>query len=114
MTLVTLKHATLSRFLPSILRRGLLCSKSQGRKKVVWACDPAVTHWAAWHVLRRHGGLPRDVVVLEIAVPQSWLKRHGGAAQGLFYMPHDVPPENISQITTFGELSRSPVEEPAA
>jgi hypothetical protein len=26
----------------------------------------------------------------------------------------EAPPENIRQITTFGELSASPVEEPAA
>jgi hypothetical protein len=114
MKTVILRHATLAKYLPSILRRGLLCSKSRGKKRVVWACAPEVSYWAVLHTLRRHGGMPQDVVVLEIAVPSAWLKRHGGAAQGLFYLPHDVPPENIRRITTFGELSKSPVEEPAA
>ena len=32
-----LRHATLARNLNSILRRGLLCSKSRGKPPVVWA-----------------------------------------------------------------------------
>jgi hypothetical protein len=35
-----LGYPTLARNLTSILRHGLLCSKSQGKKKVVWACAP--------------------------------------------------------------------------
>jgi hypothetical protein len=54
------------------------------------------------------------VVVLEIDLPRSWLKRHGGAAKALWYCPREVPPERIRGVLTFGELSRSPVEETAA
>jgi hypothetical protein len=49
-----LHHATLAKYLPSILRQGLLCSKSRGKREVVWACAPGQTLWAAWHVTRRH------------------------------------------------------------
>jgi hypothetical protein len=56
-----------------------------------------------------HGGRVEGVV-LKIAVPQSWLKRHGGAAQGLWYSPRDIAPRHIRRVITFGELSRSPAE----
>jgi hypothetical protein len=108
-----LRHATLARNLQSILRAGLLCSKSRGKKPVVWACAPGKTAWACLHVVRRHGGKAQEVVVLEIDVPRGWLKRHGGAAKALWFCPRDVPPERISRIITFGELSRSPVGEAA-
>jgi hypothetical protein len=114
MKTITLRHATLAKNLPSILRHGLLCSKSRGKKRVVWACKPAQTHWACWHVIRRHHGQPQDVVVLEIRVPRGQLRKHGGAARGLWYSIADVPPECIRAVLTFGELSKSPVEEPVA
>jgi hypothetical protein len=80
---------------------------------VVWACAPSKTAWACLHVIRRHGGIAQEVVVLELDVPRSWLKRHGGAAKALWYSVRDVTPEHIRRIITFGELSRSPVEEEA-
>jgi hypothetical protein len=109
-----LRHATLARYLPSILRVGLLCRKSRGKKPVVWACAPGKTAWACLHVIRRHGGKAQEVVVLEIEVPRGWLKRHGGAAKALWYSVRDVAPPQIRRVITFGELSRSPVEEAAA
>ena len=105
-----LRHATLVRNLPGILRAGLLCCKGKGKKLVVWACAPSQTAWACLHVIRRHGGKAQEVVVLEIDVPRSWLKRHGGAAKALWYSVHDVGPERIRRVVTFGERSRSPVE----
>ena len=65
------------------------------------------------HVIRRHGGKAQEVVVLEIAVPRSCLKRHGGAAQGLWYSTRDVAPRHIRRVITLGELSRSPPEDAA-
>ena len=106
-----LRHATLVKNLPGILRAGLLCSKSQGKRPVVWLGCPAKSLWAAAHVVRRHGGRIEQVVILEIDVPRSWLRR---SKRGLWYCPRDVPPERIRGVLTFGELSRSPVEEPAA
>jgi hypothetical protein len=105
-----LRHATLARNLPSIIKAGLLTSKSQGKLPAVWLCSAAKTLWAAAHVVRRHGGRIESVVVLEIDVPRSWLKRHGGAAKGLWYSLSDIPPRSIRGIITFGELSRSPLE----
>jgi hypothetical protein len=102
-----LRHATLAKYLPSILRAGLLCSKSQGKRPVVWLGSAAKTLWAAAHVVRRHGSRIEQVVVLEVSVPRRWLRR---SKRGLWYCPRDVPPGRIRGVITFGELSRSPVE----
>jgi hypothetical protein len=56
-------------------------------------------------------GQAQVVVILEIDVPRSWLRR---SKKGPWYCPRDVPPERIRGVITFGELSRSPVEESAA
>jgi hypothetical protein len=103
-----LRHATLARNRPSIIKAGLLTSKSQGKLPAVWLCSTAKTLWAAAHVVRRHGGRIESVVVLEIDVPRPWLRR---SKKGLWYSRYDIPPERIRGIVTFGELSRSPVGE---
>jgi hypothetical protein len=104
------RHATLARNLNSILRRGLLTAKSRGKLAAVWACGRAQTWWAALHVVLRHGGRIESTVVLEIDVPRAWLRRHGGAAKGLWYSLQDVPPGRIRRVLTFRELGRSPVQ----
>jgi hypothetical protein len=105
-----LRHATLARNLNSILRRGLLASKSRGKLAAVWACGRVQTWWAALHVVLRHGGRIESTVVLEIDVPRAWLRRHGGAAKGLWYTLRDVGPDRIRRVITFRELGRSPVQ----
>jgi hypothetical protein len=105
-----LRHATLARNLPSILRAGLLTSKSRSRLPAVWFCSIARTAWAALHVIRRHGGRVELVVVLEVNLPRSWLRKRG---KGLWYCLRDVPAGRIGQAVTFGQLASSPVE-PAA
>jgi hypothetical protein len=106
-----LRHATLVRNLPGILKAGLLCSKSRGKKPVVWLHSPSCSAWAGWHTVRRHGGRIEAVVIREIDVPRRWLRR---SKKGLWYSPRDVSPERIRGVITFGELSRSPVDETAA
>jgi hypothetical protein len=72
-----LRHATPARNLPNILRSGLLTSKSRGRLPAVWFCSATRTAWAALHVVKRHGGRVEQVVVLEVSVPRSWLRKRG-------------------------------------
>jgi hypothetical protein len=107
---VKLRHATLARNLPGILKAGLLCSKSRGRKPVVWLHSPSCSAWAGWHTVRRHGGRIEAVLILDVDLPRAWLRR---SKKGLWYCPRDVPPGRIRGVLTFGELSRSPVEETA-
>jgi hypothetical protein len=56
-----LRHATPSRNLASIRKRGLLTSKSQGKLPVVWLHAPGKTSWALLHVVKRHGERVEDV-----------------------------------------------------
>jgi hypothetical protein len=102
-----LRHATLGKNRPSIDRLGLLTSKSKGKLAVVWLHSPAKSAWAAVHTVRRHGGRVEQVVVLEVSVPRSWLRR---SKRGLWYCPRDVPPERFRATIRFAELSASPVE----
>jgi hypothetical protein len=101
-----LRHATLARNLPSIIKAGLLTSKSRGKLLVVWACCRAKTAWAALHTIKRHGGRAENVVILEVEV----LRR---SKRGLWYCPRDIPPERIRGVVTFAALARSPVGETA-
>src|SRR5215831_11102746 len=107
---VTLRHATLARNLESILRDGILTAKSRGALKAVWLHDKGRSEWAALHTVRRHGGRIEDVIVLEVELPKSWLKRHGGNVKGMWRSVRDVPVRFFRRVITFGELSRSPVK----
>lgn len=97
-----LRHATPARNLPSILRQGLLCSKSQGRLKAVWMHATSKTEWATLHVVQRHGGRVEEVVVLELNVPRSWLRR---SRKGLWFSMRDIPADRIRHVLAFGEVA---------
>jgi hypothetical protein len=102
-----LRHATPARNLTSILRAGLLCSKSQGKLPAVWVCSPARSWWAVLHVVRRHGGRVENTVVLELDIPRPWLRRN---RKGLYFVPRDVPADRLRRVLTFQEMAASPVE----
>jgi hypothetical protein len=97
-----LRHATPARNLPSILKSGLLTSRSKGKLPVVWGCSPARSSWAVLHVIKRHGGRVETTVVLEVDVPRSWLRR---SRKGLWYTNRDVPPDRIRRALCFAELA---------
>lgn len=102
-----LRHATPARNLSSILRAGLLTSKSRGKLPVVWLCSPSRSSWAVLHVIKRHGGRVETTVVLEADVPRSWLRRN---RKGLWYCPRDVPPTRIKRALCFAELAGTSTE----
>ena len=101
-----LRHATPARNLNSILRAGLLCSKSQGRLPVVWLHTVGKTPWAALHTVKRHGGRVEGVVVVEVRIPRGWLRR---SRRGLWYCTRDIPPARIVGVVDFQDVSQSPV-----
>jgi hypothetical protein len=103
-----LRHATPARNLPSILRAGLLTSKSQGKLPVVWLCSPCKSSWALLHTVKRHGGRVESVVILEISVPRRWLRR--SARKGLWCSPRDIGPERIKAVLTFQEMAGASAE----
>jgi hypothetical protein len=97
-----LRHSTPRRNLPGIVKAGLLCSKSQGKRPVVWLHAPTRTSWAVLHTVKRHGGRVDDVVTLEIDVPRTWLKKHGRCT---WYCTRDIPPDRIRGLITFAEVA---------
>ena len=101
-----LRHATPRRNLPSIRCRGLLCSKSKGKLPVVWLHSATATPWAALHTVKRHGGRVEGVVILEVDVPRSWLRRN---RRRLWYSVEDIPSGRIKRVIDFGELAASPI-----
>src|SRR5262245_54847293 len=101
-----LRHATPRRRLERILRSGLLCSKSLGRLKAVWLHAPGKTAWALLHTVRRHGGRIEDVVVLEIDVPRSWLRK---SRRGLWYSVKDIPPGRTVRLIDFATAAEPSV-----
>ena len=103
-----LRHATPARNLASILRAGLLASKSQGKKPVVWLCSPAQSSWALLHTVKRHRGRIEQVVILEVQVPRHWLRKSN--RKGLWFTPRDIAPERIRRVLTFQELAHSSSE----
>lgn len=96
-------HATPAENLPSILRRGLLKARSKGRLKAVWAVPAAGIPWACMHVAWKHGVPITDVVVIEMDVPKSWLRR---SQRNLYWMPCDVSPERFGGMSTFALVAR--------
>jgi hypothetical protein len=103
-----LRHSTPKRNLRSILRLGLLCSKSRGKLKAVWVHAKGKSTWATIHTVERHGGRVEEVVIVEVEVPRSWLRRH---SRGLWACLEDVPPQRFKRLIGFGQLATSPVAE---
>ena len=97
-----LRHATLIRNLPGIERRGLICSKSQGKRPVVWLHSAGKSFWATLHTIRRHGGRAEAVVILLVDVPRPWLRKN---RKGLWYSVRDIPTDRIRRVLSFAELA---------
>ena len=87
-------HATPVRNLRNIWCRGLRASRSKGAARTVWLAAGLMWGEAIRHASRRHGVHPTLVVVLEIDVPRSWLRK--GRRKGLWHTGgRDIPPERI-------------------
>jgi hypothetical protein len=87
------------------LRRGLLCCKSRGKLKAVWAASPHLSWWCVIHVVKRRGGRVETTVVLDLDVPRGGLRLH---RSGLWYCPRDVSRNLIRHVLAFGELAAVP------
>jgi hypothetical protein len=103
-----LRHATPARNLSSILRAGLLTSKSQGKLPVVWFCSPCESRWILLHTIKRHRVRAESIVILEVSVPRRWLRR--SARERLWCCPRDIGPERIKRVLTFHEMAGASTE----
>lgn len=90
-------HATPKRNLKQILKRGLLVSKSKGRRLAIWLHTGDCSGWAIEHCAQRHGVAESDVVIVKVIYPcvaedsysEHRLRRHG--LTGMLYTLVDVP-----------------------
>lgn len=83
-----LRHATPAGNRQSIRRSGILTSFSQGRAAVVWLHSPGKTAWAVAHVAQRHKTKRSRVLVFQVTIPRTWLRRR---RRGLWHSLRDIP-----------------------
>lgn len=93
----TYYHVTTVWNVNGIQARGLLTSKSRGRRKAVWFCTKAKVEWAIVHVMQTHFADLYSVVVLPIKAPAG-AKKSG--RPGLWYTESDVPASRIDFANT--------------
>jgi hypothetical protein len=73
----TLHHVTPARNVPSILRLGILGSRSKGARKVAWLCDGKRLAWCLPHIAKHHGVKLLDLAVLTVKLPRGHWTRTG-------------------------------------
>jgi hypothetical protein len=93
---VKFRHASPTKNIPSILRHGLLTSKSQGKRKAIWLHRPSCSGWAAVHTARRHHVAIEAVCIIEVEVPRGQLRKSG--KPGVWYTTEDIGPERLGAI----------------
>jgi RNA:NAD 2'-phosphotransferase (TPT1/KptA family) len=86
---VSLRHGTPRRNLGSILRTGLRPDRARGKLKAVWLHTRARTDWAVTHVADRHGYEEEDIIVLEVELPRSAVRR---ACRGIWICREVISP----------------------
>jgi hypothetical protein len=92
------RHATPARNLRSIRKRGLLTAQSQCKQPVIWLHAANRSAWAVLHTMTRHDS--NNVVVVEVAVPRSWLTR---SRSGLWFCDRDIPPGRLGPTVAVEE-----------
>jgi hypothetical protein len=103
---VILYHATTTSNIDSILLSGLLTRFARKGAKIqgVWLHAPSKSAWALLHTQGRHSASLEHVLVLEVNVPRSWLKRF---QRGLWYCTQDIPPTRITKIIEGADYAAS-------
>lgn len=107
-------HATPRKNLKSILKRGLLTSKSRGKRAVIWLHSDDNWTWAISHVAKRHGVSESDVVLLCIDIDHRYLIEplYRGISRahmrGVYTVDYDLSPLCIEvQSELAGRVYRS-------
>jgi hypothetical protein len=92
-----LRHATTKSRAKRIEREGFKVAKADPNAKIkgCWFCSPSNSAWGVLHTIRKHGARLEDVVVIEVEIPRSQLRRF---RRGLWYTGVDVPVGAIREI----------------
>ena len=88
-----LYHATPKTNLENIKATGLDPNRSRGKEAVVWLHTASRREWAILHTTQRHKCEVSDVIVIEVEIPRSKLRRRW---RGLWVTPE--------AITEFGRI----------
>lgn len=70
-----LYHATRKQNLESIRVNGLDPNRANGKEKLVWLHTTSRREWAIIHTATRHNCEVSDVMIIEVDVPRSKLRR---------------------------------------
>lgn len=97
-------HTTERRNLESILKVGLLTSKSRGRRKAVWFTGSSRIAWAFRHCQGKRRCRPEELITLTVWVPDTWIQRYSRA---VYYVMRDVPACNIHRVTGYAPVQIS-------
>lgn len=100
--LITLRHATPRRNLPSILATGLdparhLCSRPE-----VWLHSPSRSAWAILHTSQRHLVPAGDIAIVTVSVPRSSLVRR---RRSIWTVAALIPPSRIVAVNPRAALA---------
>ena len=99
-----LYHATLKSNLESIKATGLDPNRSRGKEAVVWLHTRSRTEWAILHVATKNKCDVSEVVILEVNVPRSKLRRRW---RGLWSTPENL--KTFVSITDAEVFAGSPI-----
>ena len=99
-----LYHATPKANLESIQSEGLDSNRSHGKEKVIWLHTASRREWAILHTTQRHKCDVADVIIIEVEIPRSKLRRRW---RGLWTTPETIT--EFGRIRNASEFSKSPV-----
>ena len=99
-----LYHATPKKNLSSIQATGLDPNRSLGKETLVWLHTRSRTEWAILHTTARQKCDVSEVVIIEVDVPRSRLRRRW---RGLWTTSETLT--ELASITNATEFSKSPL-----
>ena len=99
-----LYHATPKANLASITATGLDPNSSRGKEKVVWLHTRSRREWAILHTTEKFKCEVSDVVIIEVDVPRTQLRRRW---RGIWVTPETLT--EFASITNAREFAKSPM-----
>ena len=99
-----LYHATPKTNLGSIQNEGLDPKRAKGKEVLVWLHTQSRREWAILHTATKHKCEISDVIIIEVSVPRSKLRRRW---RGIWTTPETIT--EFQSITNAVDFSNSPI-----
>lgn len=97
------RHATKRQNVSSIVKEGLRPDLCKGKIQAVWLHTQSKSAWAILHTQKRHKVSMDDIVILEIEIPRSWLRRW---AKGIWLCERNIPFERVVASYSANEFAK--------